>query len=365
MYIDVVPNRNSPPAVLLRQSYRQDGKVKKRTLANLTGLPKDKIEAIRQVLRMPPPDDSTRPPAKLDSQPPLRIVRSLPHGHVQAVLAAMQQLGLPGIIAAKRCRQRDLVLGMIAARILFPCSKLNTIARWSECTLAEELGIADADENDLYDALDWLLRRQRRIENKLAKKHLADGAYVLYDLSSSYYTGTHCPLAEFGHSRDGKKGFPIIVYGVLTDRQGRPIAVDVYPGNTADPTTVAAQAEKLRKRFALERAVLVGDRGSITNTTIQTLQTHPGLGWIGALRSDAIRSLIEKGEISRSLFDETNLAEILSDDYPGERLIACYNPLLADKRSKKRQALLEATDEGLRKLAAQVRRIPGQAVNNE
>jgi len=356
MYIDVVPNRNSPPAVLLRQSYRQQGKVKKRTLANLTGLPKYKIEAIRQALRTPPPDDSTRPTAKRDSQPPLLIVRSLPHGHVQAVLAAMQQLGLPGMIAAKRCRQRDLVLGMIAARILFPCSKLNTIARWSECTLTEELGIADADENDLYDALDWLLRRQRRIENKLAKKHLADGAYVLYDLSSSYYTGTHCPLAEFGHSRDGKKGFPIIVYGVLTDRQGRPIAVDVYPGNTADPTTVAAQAEKLRKRFALERAVLVGDRGSITNTTIQTLQTHPGLGWIGALRSAAIRSLIEKGEISRSLFDETNLAEILSDDYPGERLIACYNPLLADKRSKKRQALLEATEEGFRKLAAQVRR---------
>lgn len=356
MYIDVVPNRNSPPAVLLRQSYREGGKVKKRTIANLTALPKYKIEAIRKALRAPPPGKATPGTFGETSQPRLRIVRSLPHGHVKAVLGMMQHLGLPSLIAAKRCRERDVVLGMIAARILFPCSKLNTIARWSECSLAEELGIGDADENDLYAALDWVLKRQRRIESKLAKRHLSEGANVLYDLSSSYYTGTHCSLAEFGHGRDGRKGFPIIVYGVLTDRQGRPIAVEVYAGNRGDSTTVADQAEKLRRRFGLQRAVLVGDRGTITNTTIETLQAHPALGWIGALKSDAIRSLIDKGRVSRSLFDETNLAEIVSEDYPGERLVACYNPLLADRRSKKRQALLDATEVGLRKLAAEVSR---------
>lgn len=357
MYIDIVPNRNSPPAVLLRQSYRDQGKVKKRTIANLTGLPDHKIQAMRQALRAPPPaKGSSRLPHTPLGQSPLRIVRSLPHGHVKAVLGIMQQLDLPNMIAAKRCPDRDLVVGMIVARILFPSSKLDTVARWRECSLPNELGIGEADENDLYAALDWLLNRQRRIEKKLAKRHLSEGAHVLYDLSSSYYTGSHCSLAEFGHSRDGKKGFPIIVYGVLTDSQGRPIALEVYAGNRTDPTTVADQAEKLRKRFGLKRAVLVGDRGSITNTTIEILQSYPGLGWIGALRSDGIRGLIKKGQVTRSLFDKTNLAEIVSDDYPHERLVVCYNPLLADKRTKKREALLEATERRLKKLTAEVAR---------
>lgn len=347
MYIETVPNRSSPPAVLLRESTRVGDKVHKRTLANLSSWPAAKVQALRRALR--------GEAGASDPATSLQITASLPHGHVKAVLGAIRTLGLDALIASRRCRQRDLVLAMIAARILFPVSKLDTVARWGECTLAEELGVGDADELELYQALDWLLGRQEAIEKKLASKHLKEGGSVLYDLSSSFYYGTHCPLAKFGHDRD-KKGLPIIVYGVLANTQGCPVAAQVYAGNTADPRTVADQATKLKERFGLERAVLVGDRGCITQAQIDTLREHPGLGWIGALRSTAIRKLLDQKVIQPSLFDKQNLAEVASADFPGERLMACFNPLLAEERRRKREALLGATEKRLEKIVQQVGR---------
>jgi hypothetical protein len=347
MYIETVPNRSSPPAILLRESTRVGKQVHKRTLANLTGWPPAKIQALRRVLAG---ENAGGDPARS-----LAITASLPHGHVKAVLGMIHRLGLDTLIASRRCRQRDLVLAMIAARILFPVSKLDTVARWGNCTLAEELAVGDADEEELYDALDWLLGRQVAIEDKLAGKHLGQGASVLYDLSSSFYYGSHCPLARFGHDRD-KKGLMIIVYGVLANTQGCPVATQVYAGNTADPRTVADQAQKLRERFGLERAVLVGDRGCITQAQIQKLAEHPGLGWIGALRSPAIKKLLEQQVIQPSLFDQQNLAEIASPDYPQERLVACFNPLLAEERGRKREELLLATEKVLGKITKAVDR---------
>jgi len=347
MYIARVPNRSSPPAYLLRESYREGGKVKNRTLANLSHLPIEQIEQIRRVLKgenLVSPDDA------------FSIQRSLPHGHVQIVLGMIRKLRLDRIIGSRRTRQRDLVVAMVAQRLLFPCSKLATTRHWHSTTLADELGVADADENELYAALDWLVDRQPAIEQRLAKQHLKGGALVLYDVSSSYYEGRTCPLARYGHNRDGKKDRPIIVYGVLTDAEGRPVAVDVYPGNTGDPTTVPDQVTKLRERFRLERVILVGDRGMLTETQIEALQAHPELGWISALRSGAIRGLLQRGELQRSLFDEVNLAQIESPEFPGERLVACFNPLLADERRRKREALLASTEKELAKLARQVAR---------
>lgn len=348
MYIETIPNRTSPPAILLRESERIGGKVVKRTLANLAGWPAAKIEAMRRVLR--------GEGCGVDPAAAFEIAASLPHGHVQAVLGTLRRLGLDTVIASRRSRQRDLVVAMIAARILFPASKLDPVARWGSCTLAGELGVEDADEQELYDALDWLLGRQKAIEQKLAGQHLGCGGSVLYDLSSSYYYGSHCPLAKLGHDRDGKSGLCIIVYGVLANAQGCPLATQVYAGNTADPATVADQAQKLKDRFGLERAVLVGDRGCITQTQIRTLREHPGLGWIGALRSTSIRKLLDQRAIVPSLFDERNLAEITSADYPGERLVACFNPLLAEERQRKREALLAATEKLLEAIARAVAR---------
>jgi len=347
MYIARIPNRSSPPAYLLRESYRQGGKVKNRTLANLSHLPLEQIELMRRVLK----GETLVSPSEAFS-----IGRSQPHGHVEIVLGVIRKLGLDRMIASRRSRQRDLVVAMIAQRLLFPCSKLATTRHWHTTTLAEELGVADANENELYAALDWLLQRQASIEQKLAKKHLNDGSLVLYDVSSSYYEGRTCPLARYGHDRDGKRDRPIIVYGVLTDIEGRPVAVDVYPGNTGDPTTVPDQVAKLRERFALSRVILVGDRGMLTQTQIDALKEHPELGWISALRSGSIRQLMASGDLQRSLFDETNLAEIRSPEFPGERLMACYNPLLADERGRKREELLVATEKELAKLARQVSR---------
>jgi transposase len=347
MYIACIPNRSSPPAYLLRESYREGGKVKNRTLANLSHLPIEQIEQIRRVLKgenLVSPDDA------------FSIRRSLPHGHAELVLGMIRKLGLDRIIGSRRSRQRDLVVAMVAQRLLFPCSKLATTRHWHATTLAEELDVANADENELYAALDWLLERQPSIEQRLAKQHLNNGALVLYDVSSSYYEGRTCPLARYGHNRDGKKDRPIIVYGVLTDAEGRPVAVDVYPGNTGDPTTVPDQVTKLCERFGLNRVILVGDRGMLTQTRIEALQAHPELGWISALRSGAIRGLLQRGELQRSLFDEVNLAEIESPEFPGERLVACFNPLLADERRRKREALLAATEKELAKLARQVAR---------
>jgi transposase len=268
----------------------------------------------------------------------------------------IRQLALENLIASKPSRQRDLVIAMIAERLLFPSSKLANTRHWRDTTLAEELSVGDATEDQLYDAMDWLLERQEAIEDKLAQRHLADGAMVLYDVSSSYYEGKTCPLARYGHDRDGKTGCPIIVYGVLTDAEGRPIAVDVYPGNTGDPTTIPDQVAKLTRRFGLTRVVLVGDRGMLTQTQIDVLKRHPGLGWISALRGAVIRRLLADGLLDREHLEGVRLAELSSPEFPGERLVACYNPQLAEQRRHKRQELLAATQAELEALARGVAR---------
>ena len=346
MYIEIVPNRNSPPAILLREGWREGKKTLKRTLANLSDWPEPQIETLRRALR----GETLVSPKDL-----LTTGQTSPHGHVEAVLAMIRQLDLEAVIASKRCRERDLVVAMIVQQLISPSSKLATTREWHTTTLAEELRVQDASEDDLYQAMDWLLERQERIEQKLAARHLAEGGLVLYDVSSSSYEGRTCPLVQFGHNRDGDK-LPIIVYGVMTDGEGRPIAVEVYAGNTGDPTTVGDQVEKLRERFGLARVVLVGDRGMLTQPQLDKLQKHPGLGWITALTSGAIRELVQKGALQLSLLDEKNLAEITSPDYPGERLVVCHNPLLEEERARKRQALLEATEKSLTKIAKEVGR---------
>ena len=347
MYISTVPNRNSPPAILLREGWREGNKTRQRTLANLSDWPKEKIETFRRLLRDEP---LVSPHDRFATQ------KSLPHGHVQAVLEMISKLELDRLISAQRCRERDLVVAMIVQRLIAPCSKLATTREWHTTTLAEELGVAEATENDLYEAMDWLFARQERIEKKLAARHLREGGLVLYDVSSSFYEGRTCPLAQFGHDRDGKNGLPIIVYGVMTNGEGCPVAVSVYAGNTGDPTTVAEQVEKLREKFGLRRVVLVGDRGMLTQPQINKLKQHPGLGWITALTSTAIRQLVEQGALQLSLLDQKNLAEISAPDYPGERLMVCHNPVLEEQRRRKRQALLEATEKSLEKISKDVAR---------
>lgn len=332
---------------LVRTSFREDGKVKHRTLANLSHLPERLIDIVRRSL-------NGEVLAAADEV--MHTLGTKPHGHVHAVLGVIRKLGVDALIAAAPSRQRDLVVALVAERLLFPCSKLAVTRHWHSTTLAEELGVADADETELYQAMDWLLTRQQAIEAKLAERHLREGSLVLYDVSSSFYHGQHCSLARHGHNRDGKKGLPIIVYGLLTDDAGRPVAVDVYAGNTADPKTVPDQVRKLRERFGLERVVLVGDRGMLTQAQIDVLRSEPGLGWISALRSSSIRKLLDEGPLQRSLFDTVNLAEIRAPDFPGERLFACYNPLLAERRQHKRTALLAKTEEALERLARSVAR---------
>jgi transposase len=347
MYISTVPNRNSPPAILLREGWREGNKTRQRTLANLSDWPKEKIETFRRLLR----DEPLVSPHDL-----FATQKSLPHGHVQAVLEMIGRLELDRLISAQRCREGDLVVAMIVQRLIAPCSKLATTREWHTTTLAEELGVAEATENDLYEAMDWLFARQERIEKKLAARHLREGGVVLYDVSSSFYEGRTCPLAQFGHDRDGKNGLPIIVYGVMTNGEGCPVAVSVYAGNTGDPTTVAEQIEKLREKFGLQRVVLVGDRGMLTQPQINKLKQRPGLGWITALTSTAIRQLVEQGALQLSLLDQKNLAEISAPDYPGERLMVCHNPVLEEQRRRKRQALLEATEKSLEKISKDVAR---------
>ena len=346
MYVDTVPNRNSRPAILLRQSRREGKRTIKTTLANMTDWPKGLVDTIRLTVcgETMVPKDAV-----------FAIEQSVAHGHVQAVLGIIKNLGVDDLIASKACRERDLVVAMIVERIIQPCSKLATTRHWHDTTLAWELGVEDADEEDLYAAMDWVLKRQKRIENKLAKRHLSEGAVVLYDISSSSYYGHTCPLAVYGHNRDGMK-LPCIVYGLLADDAGRPVAMDVYPGNTGDPTTVPDQVNKLRKRFGLSHIVLVGDRGMLTQTQIDTLREYPGLGWISALRTEAIRELVETKALQLSIFDQQDLAEITSDEFPGERLMACYNPLLAEDRKRTRDALLEATENKLKKIQAEIAR---------
>src|SRR5712691_1313298 len=349
MYVVSIPNRGSPPAILLRESYREGGKVRNRTLANLTAWPREKVEALRQVLR------GGGVGAVLEDS--FEIERSRPHGHVAATLGTLCRLKLDRIIGSKPSRQRDLCVAMIVARILEPASKLATASGLDSATLHSTLGellrVDSADEDDLYTDKDWLLKRQGRIETALARRHLSEGSLVLYDLTSTYFEGRHCSLARLGHSRDGTKGKLQIEFGLLTDAQGCPVAVEVFEGNIGDPKTLAPQIEKLRGRFGLKEIVLVGDRGMITAARIrEDLQPLEGVAWITALRFPAIRDLVQRGTLQMSLFDEKDLAEIFDPAYPGERLIACKNPLLATERARKREDLLRATEKELAKVEA-------------
>jgi len=326
---------------LLRRTFREGGKVKHETLGNISHLPAHVIELIRAALK----GESFLPAT--DS---FHIVRSLPHGHVAAVLGSLKKIGLEQLLASRPCPERTLCVGMIVARIICPSSKLATTrtlnAETCSSSLGHELGIESVSEKDLYLAMDWLQERQTRIENKLAKKHLSDGSLILYDVSGSYYTGNLCPLAKRGHPRDRKKGFPQILYGLLCNEQGCPVAVEVFEGNRGDPTTLASQVKKILKRFGLKRVILVGDRGMITNARInEDLRGKEGLDWITALRAPAIAKLLEQEVIQASLFDEYDLAEVASPDYPDERLVVCRNPLLAEERARKRQELLQATEK--------------------
>ena len=334
-------------SVLLRQSYRDGPRVKHRTLASLTALPAAVIDAIERSLRgerLVPADEA------------LRIIRSRPHGHVAAVLGTARTLGLPELLDRRPSRERDLALALITARVLAPASKLATARMLEGSTLAADLGLVDADEDALYGAMDWLLERQARIERALAKRHLAAGSLVLYDVSSSYLEGRHCPLARPGYSRDHRPDRPQVVFGLVTDEQGRPLAVEAFAGNTADPATVETQLEKLQDRFGLAEVVLVGDRGMLTSARIDRLRELGGIGWVSALRAPAVRALVEGGYLQLSLFDEHDLAEISSPDHPGERLVVCRNPLLAAERARKREALLADTEAALERVVALVAR---------
>lgn len=352
MYIESVPNRNSPPAILLRESHRVGRKIKKRTLANLSKWPPHLVEGLRVLLKggQAVPDPSQM----------FRIVRSLPHGHVAATLGAIHRLGLSRVLAVRPSPERDRVVAMIAARILDPRSKLATargLAEETRCnSLAEQLSLGSPGEEDLYAALDWLLARQSRIESKLAKRHLQEGSLVLYDVTSTYFEGETCPLVQRGYSRDGKKEKQQIVFGLVCDRQGCPMAVEVFAGNVADPSTLQAQLDKLRQRFGLRQIVMVGDRGLLTQARIREQLRPLRLDWISALRSPQIRKLVTSGALQLSLFDEKDLAEIESSDYPGERLVVCKNPLLAERRAAKRQLLLQATEVQLERIVAAVQR---------
>ena len=345
MHIHIVPNRGSPPTVLLRESYRDGKKVGKRTLANLSSLSMAQVEAIRGVLR----GEQLRPLAQC-----FAIIASRAHGHGQAVAAAMQRLAFASLIASKPCRERDLVLAMVAARIIAPHTKLATTRWWHTTTVAEDFGVVEATEDDLYAAMDWLLQRQDIIQKKLAARHLEAGSLVLYDLSSSYFEGTSCPLAKLGHNRDGKKGKLQVNYGLLTDGRGCPVAVSVHEGNTADSKTLIPEVQRLRQDFGIERLVMVGDRGMISQKAIDQIREAEGIGWITALKSVSIRSLIEQGHLQLGLFDERNLLELSSPDYPGERLVACRNPELAKLRAHRREDLLAATEKNLEKIKARV-----------
>jgi len=353
MYIERVPNRSSPPAVLLRESYREGGRVKKRTLANLSHLSDATIEGLRRVLRgdtVVAPDDA------------FTIERSRPHGHVAAVVGTIKKLGVDRLLASRRSPERDRAVALIAARVLAPDSKLATAraldVNSATSTLGEMLGLETVEAEDLYAAMDWLEARQAKIEKALAERHLHEGTLVLYDVSSSYFEGRSCPLAAIGHSRDKKKGKLQIVFGLLCNAEGCPVAVEVYAGNTGDPTTLKDQIEKVRTRFGLSRVVFVGDRGLLTSARIrEELAPVEGLDWVSALRTEQIRKLaLDGGPLQMSLFDKTDLAEITHPDFPGERLVACMNPLLAVERARKREDLLQATERELEKVATATRR---------
>ena len=330
---------------LLRRSYREGGTVKNETLGNLSHLPESLIDIVRRSLQ----GETFVPVGEA-----FEVVGSRGHGHVQAVARAMQRLDFASLIAAKPSRERDLVRAMVAARIVAPHTKLATTRWWHTTTLAQDFGVVDADENDLYAAMDWLLARQDTIEKKLAARHLQAGGLVLYDLSSSYFEGTTCPLARLGHDRDGKRGLLQVNYGLMTDARGCPVAVSVHEGNTIDSTTLLPAVQRVRQDFGIEQLVMVGDRGMISSKAIKELRTTDGIGWITALKSASIRALVEQGQLQLGLFDERNLLELSSPEYPGERLVACRNPALAELRTHKRAELLAATETNLGKIKARV-----------
>jgi transposase len=352
MYIEAVPNRNSPPAILLRESYRVDGKIKKRTLLNLSDWPAETVEGLRALLK----GGTVLPPG----QEAFTIKRSLPHGHVAAALGTLRRIGLDRLLGPAGNRCRDLVIAMIVARLVAPVSKLATAKALDPATAASSLGavlgLGEVDEDELYIALDWLLERQPQIEAALAKRHLKNGTLVLYDVSSSYLEGRCCELAQLGYNRDGKRGKLQIVYGLLCASNGCPVAIEVFEGSTGDPATLAAQVDKLKRRFDLAHVVLVGDRGMITQARIEQDIKPSGLDWITALRAPQIRALLDAGAFQLSLFDEHDLASITADDYPGERLIVCRNPDLAVSRRRKREDLLAATERDLAAIQNAVRR---------
>jgi Transposase DDE domain len=355
MYVERIPNRNSPPAILLRESYREGAKIKKRTLANLSDWPAAKIEALRCVLRNQAVASAT--------EDGLTLVRSLPHGHVAAVVGTLRKLGLDGVLSQggrQPARAVALCLALITGRVINPASKLATARVLDGETANHSLGtvlqLGAVDEQALYDALDWLVAHQQRIEAALARRHLKNGTLVLYDVTSTYFEGRTCPLARFGYNRDGKSGKLQIVFGLLCTAEGCPVAVEVFEGNIGDPSTLASQVAKLKERFALERVVVVGDRGMITAARLEETIKPAGLDWITALRAPAIRGLVEAGAIQLSLFDQRDLAEITAPDYPGERLVVCRNPLLAEERARKRGELLAATEKKLAAIAVRVQR---------
>lgn len=331
---------------LLRRSYREGGKVKKETLANLSRLPPEAIDAIRATLRGE---------VLVRADGAFEIERSLPAGHVTAALQMARRLGLERLMDRQPSRERDLVLAMICQRAICPASKLATVRAFSQSTLADELGVADADEDDLYGAMDWLLARQARIEDRLARRHLTDGELVLYDVSSSYFEGRSCELAKLGYSRDQKRGTPQIIYGLLCEKPGRPIAVEVFSGELHDDKTLPSQLAKLKARFGLDRVVVVSDRGMVTKANLELLREQES-GWITALKAPQIGKLVRDGALQLSLFDQHNLAEITSQDYPDERLVVCRNPLVAADRARKREELLAATERGLEEIAQRVER---------
>lgn len=343
MYIDFVPNRGSKPAILLRESIRDGKRIKKRTIANLSALTLEQAEAIRLALKggqLAPVD------GRFD------CILSLPHGHVEAVRIAMRRLGFDKLIDGKASRERDLVVAMVAGRIIAPeASKLAMTHAWADTTLAEDFSVADPHEDELYAAMDWLIERQDKIEKRLARRHLKEGGLVLFDLTSSSFEGVTCPLAKIGYSRDGKPGTLQVNYGLLTDARGCPVAVSVFEGNAADPKTLLPQVETVRDRFGIASMVMVGDRGMISNVQIEAMRTMEGVDWITALKSGAIARLADRGQLQPDLFDERNLISFTSEDYPGERLVACRNPELAKLRAAKRQDLIAATERELQKVA--------------
>ncbi|MGH2850165.1 MAG: IS1634 family transposase [Solirubrobacteraceae bacterium] len=326
-------------SVLLRRSYREGGKVKKETLANLSHLPAEAIDAIRRVLAGE---------MLLGADDAFEIEASLPAGHVNGALAMARRLGLAQLLDGRPSRQRDLCMAMILSRVISPGSKLSTVRALGQSTLASELGVEGVDEDDLYTAMDWLIERQSRVEDQLAKRHLRDGEMVLYDVSSSYFEGRSCPLGRLGYSRDGQKNLPQIIYGLLCDSEGRPVAVEVFSGETHDDKTLPAQVVKIKDRFGLAKVTVVADRGMVTKANIETLAATEGVSWITALKAPTIKKLVRDGVFQPSLFDQQNLAEITNvEEFPGERLIVCRNPLVAAQRARKRQELLDATEAEL------------------